>query len=148
MNIKVLSYSLTILACFVLLAINFQPHQTNYASAVSASLGLNVDQDDVNSDMEENVDKPTLTRGPYTQMATPKNVIVKWRTSRKVPGVLRYGLDPKNLDHRVNVPAPTTGHAVRVDGLTPDTKYYYAIGATTETLAGGKKKTDACLGLG
>src|SRR5262245_3332829 len=37
---------------------------------------------------------PNLLRGPYLQMATPTNVIVRWRTAEPSSSVVRYGPTP------------------------------------------------------
>jgi len=80
---------------------------------------------------------PTVTRGPYLQMGTPTSVVVRWRTSAQSDSSVCYGTDPLNLSPCVDVGTTTTEHSVTVSGLTPDTRYYYSIGTTTQVLAGG-----------
>jgi hypothetical protein len=79
----------------------------------------------------------TVTRGPYLQMGTPSGVTVRWRTGAATNGRVRYGTDPATLTANADNPVSTTEHEVALTGLAPDTRYYYSIGTTTETLAGG-----------
>jgi hypothetical protein len=78
----------------------------------------------------------SLTRGPYLQMGTTSDVIVRWRTSVATDSSVRYGDAPGNLTLTVGDPTPTTEHRVTVTGLLADTRYYYAVGSTSQTLAG------------
>jgi hypothetical protein len=79
----------------------------------------------------------TVTRGPYLQMGTPTSVVVRWRTDAPSNSRVRYGTDPANLTDFADHTTVTTEHEVTVSGLTPNTPYYYAIGTTTQPLAGG-----------
>ena len=79
----------------------------------------------------------TVLRGPYLQSGTPTSVIVKWRTGSTADSVVRYGLDPGSLTLTETVAGSRTEHAVTVSGLSPDTKYFYSIGTSAATLAGG-----------
>jgi hypothetical protein len=78
-----------------------------------------------------------LTRGPYLQMGTASSVVVRWRTSGPSDSQVRYGTDPSSLIWAANQASPTTEHEVTVSPLSPNTRYYYAVGSTTQTLAGG-----------
>lgn len=80
---------------------------------------------------------PTVTRGPYLQTGTPTGVIVKWRTDFASDSVVRYGLTPGNLNQSATASPLTTEHEVQLSGLTPDTRYYYSIGSSSATQAGG-----------
>ena len=79
----------------------------------------------------------SLTRGPYLQRGAPTGVVVRWRTASATDGQVRYGTDPAELADFVDDPALTAEHAVALGGLSPETKYYYSAGTSTETLAGG-----------
>lgn len=78
-----------------------------------------------------------LLRGPYLQLGTPTNVTIKWRTDVPTDSQVRYGLDVNAPSDTAIVPEATTEHEVRLDSLTPDTKHFYSVGSTEETLAGG-----------
>ena len=63
-------------------------------------------------------------RTPYLQMGSPTSMTVAWRTTSATEGSLCFGRDIANLDRRVTGPTQTD-HALRADGLTPNTRYYY-----------------------
>ncbi len=80
--------------------------------------------------------KTNLTRGPYLQKATPSSIVLRWRTSKKVNTIVKYGTDVTNLSQTVTVPGDTTEHLATLTGLSPYTKYYYSIGFKDTTLQG------------
>ncbi len=43
------------------------------------------------------VAEPTITRGPYLQMASPHSMIVRWRTSEATNSIVQFGLIPKGV---------------------------------------------------
>lgn len=86
---------------------------------------------------EDQAVTPNVTRGPYLQMGTPSSIVVRWRTDVPSDSRVRYGTTSGNLDSVANDGALTTEHSVRLTGLTPRTKYYYSIGTSTATIAGG-----------
>ena len=78
-----------------------------------------------------------LERGPYLQIGTPSSVIVKWRTDVSTESEVKYGPNPASLTMTASDAASTTEHEVLVSGLNADTTYFYSIGSSTVTLAGG-----------
>ncbi len=80
---------------------------------------------------------PTVVRGPYLQSGTPQSVIVRWRTDLPTSSRVAYGSAPGSLTGSATEATLVTDHIVRLSGLAPDTKYHYAVGSTTELLAGG-----------
>jgi PKD repeat protein len=78
-----------------------------------------------------------VTRGPYLQVGTPTSVVVRWRSDVALGSRVLYGDDPARLTFSVTDPTPTTEHSVTLTGLSPSTRYYYAVGSTTAVLAGG-----------
>jgi hypothetical protein len=78
-----------------------------------------------------------VTRGPYLQTGTPASVTVRWRTDVATDSRVRYGTTVGSLTSNADNPLPTTEHEVTVSGLTADTRYYYSIGTSSATLAGG-----------
>jgi acid phosphatase type 7 len=78
-----------------------------------------------------------LTRGPYLQNGTPTSLIVCWRTSVPLESQVRFGLNPNALNRQVLNEEVVTEHEVALSELLPDTKYYYSIGTSVETLASG-----------
>ena len=79
----------------------------------------------------------SLSRGPYLQQGTPSSVMVQWRTSAATDSRVRYGLAPGSLTFTTDNSASTTEHIVTLNALSADTRYYYSVGSTTQTLAGG-----------
>src|SRR6185503_7847470 len=79
-----------------------------------------------------------LTRGPYLQVGTPTGGIVRWRTDIAADGVVFYGTDPTNLNNVALQSTLTNEHVVQLSSLIPGTKYYYSIGSSARTLAGGQ----------
>jgi len=78
-----------------------------------------------------------VVRGPYLQSGTPTSVIVKWRTDAGSDSVVRYGLTPGDLDSPATASGVSTEHEVQITGLNPNTQYFYSIGSSGETQAGG-----------
>jgi 3',5'-cyclic AMP phosphodiesterase CpdA len=78
-----------------------------------------------------------LLRGPYLQSGTPSEITVRWRTDAPTESRVRFGLNPDSLNGEVVDGSPTAEHAVRLTGLTPDTRYYYAIVSGNTDLARG-----------
>lgn len=80
---------------------------------------------------------PRVTRGPYLQSGTVSSIIVRWRTDRAVESKVLFGPGPQQFSSEVVDPAPKTEHAVTLNDLQPDTRYYYAIASGSDFLAGG-----------
>lgn len=79
-----------------------------------------------------------VIRGPFLQMGTPTNILVRWRTDWFMTGRIAFGTNTNVLNRVAVENGQATEHAVRLDGLLPDTIYYYAIlDAMGEVLAGG-----------
>lgn len=80
-----------------------------------------------------------VIRGPYLQLATPTSLVVRWRTTTASDSVVRYGIEPGQLTSTATTVSAgaTTEHAVRLSGLTPHTRYFYAVGTSSAMLAGG-----------
>jgi len=103
---------------------------------------VNSTSSDLVMDMELNTQSNSggtvnVVRAPYLQSGTPNSIVVRWRTNIAANSRVRYGLDSANLSLSVENLSLTTEHVVPLSNLSPNTKYYYSIGTTTETLAGG-----------
>ena len=81
----------------------------------------------------------TLVRGPYLQSGTASSVIIKWRTDEATDSVVHYGPDPNSLTLSVSDSDSTTEHAVQLTGLSADMQYFYSVGTSSATLAGGDR---------
>lgn len=76
-------------------------------------------------------------RAPYLQMQSPDGITIHWQSAEPVRGVVRYGTAPGELDGQVAEPQATQEHALRITGLTPDTRYWYSVGSGEESDYGG-----------
>ena len=81
----------------------------------------------------------TVVRGPYLQSGTSSSVIIKWRTDEATDSLVRYGLAPDSLTLSATNSTSTTEHAVQLTGLSADVKYFYSVGTSSVTLAGGDR---------
>jgi len=79
----------------------------------------------------------SLKRGPYLQTGTPSGVTVRWRTNVATDSRVAYGDAPGNLTLVIQDPTMATEHEVAIGGLSADTRYYYAVGSSGQTLGGG-----------
>ncbi|MFN0317554.1 MAG: Calx-beta domain-containing protein [Burkholderiales bacterium] len=79
----------------------------------------------------------TVVRGPYLQSATPTSIVVRWRTSVATDSRVRYGASATSLTASAGSTVSATEHAVTLTGLAPATKYFYSVGSSTASLAGG-----------
>jgi Icc-related predicted phosphoesterase len=82
--------------------------------------------------------KTILLRGPYLQIATPTSMVIRWRTGDAVKSTVRYGYASAALDKMIVLNEPVTEHLVKIEGLTPKTKYYYSIGDSGGKLQGNE----------
>jgi hypothetical protein len=76
-----------------------------------------------------------VTRGAYLQKLTPGGVTVRWRTDIACNSTVQYGTG-LSYGNATSDAALTTEHLITLTGLAPATKYYYAIGTSTNTLQG------------
>lgn len=72
-----------------------------------------------------------LVRGPYLQMATSTSVVVRWRSTVASDSRVVFGTSTASLTGSATNASVTTEHQVALTGLTPSTRYFYAIGSTT-----------------
>lgn len=81
--------------------------------------------------------KPVLIRGPYLQCATPRSMLIRWRTDASARSRVRYGLSPDAMTSLSDDSSLVTEHRVLLKGLTPGTRYYYMVGGIKDTLSTG-----------
>ncbi|MDZ7661005.1 metallophosphoesterase family protein [Thiohalophilus sp.] len=77
-------------------------------------------------------------RGPYLQMPAPTAITLRWQAAEPVHAEVRYGTDPRQLSQRRETGQLSEEHELRLSGLTPDTRYYYAIYHDGERVHGGE----------
>jgi hypothetical protein len=79
-----------------------------------------------------------IIKGPEIDRADSYLTIISWTSNNPGGspvhyGIVRYGTDPKNLDQtakspiRLNPSHPTTVFRVSINGLQPQTTYYYTV---------------------
>ncbi|WP_066511862.1 metallophosphoesterase [Rufibacter sp. DG15C] len=107
-------------------------HQ-NYASSSDISFDLEV----IGSGGTTTPQVPVLVRGPFLQKGSQTAMSVKWRTDIATESKVEVGTLLGNYPIEKSSTAKTTDHEVRVEGLLPQTKYYYRIGNTTHILQTG-----------
>ena len=81
----------------------------------------------------------TLVRGAYLNIGTPSSMIVRWRTDSTISTVdskIWYGtqLDTSTMMTLFDATLKTN-HEINITGLTAATKYFYAVGTSTEMLS-------------
>ena len=111
-------------------------------------LAVEIHQSSANSsDLSFNLELASasiVTRAPYLQIGTPPNaqtgtcsITVRWRTSVATDSVVRYGSSAAELTLQALNATSTTEHEVTLSGLAADTRYYYSVGSSAATHAGG-----------
>ena len=84
-----------------------------------------------------NLPAAELLRGPYLQMTTPTGATIRWRTDVASESIVFYGVNASNLHLIAGDFDPTTEHEIQLEGLEPESRYFYAIGSLDESLAAG-----------
>lgn len=78
----------------------------------------------------------SLTRGPYLQMGNKTGITIRWRTDIAAASKIELGT-VLGLYTKVKLdPSPVTEHIIRIDTLSPNTKYFYRVGTDTSILEG------------
>ncbi len=78
-----------------------------------------------------------LLRGPYLQNVSTTGVTFRWRTDGASDSRVWLGSTPGNLALVATESTARTNHEVRITGLQPGTRYYYAVGSAAGMLASG-----------
>lgn len=78
-----------------------------------------------------------VTHGPYLQTGTEHSVVVCWYTDVPTDSRVAYGPNVGALNSMVDDVELVTDHFVLVDGLDAGTEYFYSVGTSNGTLAGG-----------
>ncbi|MCA9638103.1 MAG: metallophosphoesterase family protein, partial [Myxococcales bacterium] len=81
-----------------------------------------------------------LDRGPYLHQTTATSTIVVWRSADDSTGEVRFGTAPELLDGSVVSGVVGRQHEVKLSGLQPATRYYYAVISDGAMVAGGDAK--------
>lgn len=81
--------------------------------------------------------EPSLVRRPYLQKGTPTSMTFCWRTDFATDTALYCGVSPDQLIKVAENSSLVVDHVVTLNGLQPSTTIYYAVGTTSQMLAGG-----------
>ncbi len=81
--------------------------------------------------------RPLVVRGPYLQIGTSSNVVIRWRTGIATDSRVSYGTNSANLSSSVDDSAMGVDHELTVENLSAGTKYFYAVGGSAGVLEGG-----------
>lgn len=69
-----------------------------------------------------------VTLGPYLQKVTQTGIVVRWWTDdTTTTAKVMYGTDPNNLNLTATDATLSSRHSVSIGGLSPYTRYYYAL---------------------
>ncbi|MBT3267892.1 metallophosphoesterase family protein [Candidatus Poribacteria bacterium] len=77
-----------------------------------------------------------VTRGPYLQIGTPTSIVVRWHTDEATDSRVTYGAALGEMGNEADDASVTTEHEVNITDLLPATKYHYAVGDQSASLAG------------
>jgi hypothetical protein len=72
-------------------------------------------------------------RTVYLQQLGTDTVTLHWQSGEAEVGEVRFGTSAAGMDQMQREAQTTTRHAVRLPDLRPDTRYWYSVGATSET---------------
>jgi len=79
-----------------------------------------------------------ITNGPVAEYVSDSNCTIGWST--RVPGsmTLRYGTDPTKMKQTAEAVESKEGpnYHVRLDGLSPNTRYYFRVLNAGEPISG------------
>ncbi len=121
-------YSTTLPTSMFVAGNNIIAVEIHQAAATSSDLFFDMEMIGVNSIVG------TLTRGPYLQMGNETGVTIRWKTDNPTNSRVTWGTVFGTYPNTVDDAVITTDHIVRINGLSPDSKYFYTIGSTTQTL--------------
>jgi PKD repeat protein len=81
---------------------------------------------------------PALTRGPYLQNTSATSTTIVCKTSSDGALTLRYGLQQgPPWQYEASSPSGST-HVITLQGLQPDTRYFYELAAGTAVISSGR----------
>ncbi len=94
-----------------------------------------------------------ITQGPELEIARANLAIIRWTTNNPGGtdvhyGIVHYGTNPNDLSRTAKNPIhlnrnhPDTIFRVRIDGLSPQTTYYYTIASEEATGTNDGVKSD------
>lgn len=126
-----------IITVFMLVSAKVNLKELSGINIILSTASINRDEifiDNNADDKFSTLPPPVLTRGPYLQIGTQTSIIIRWRTEIAENSRVRWGTVLGTYPNTVDSATSTTEHIVQITGLTADTKYWYTIGSSTQTL--------------
>ncbi len=77
--------------------------------------------------ISNNIFGQIITRGPYLQQVTSSSIIVRWRTDLPTDSKINFGQSLNSKSNSAKDTENTTEHILKLDGLKPDSQYFYEI---------------------
>ncbi len=79
-----------------------------------------------------------ISNGPVAEYVSDSNCTIGWSTRVSGTMTVRYGTDPAKMTQTKEAVEDKDGrnHHVRLDGLTPDTRYYFRVVNDGEAISG------------
>lgn len=126
-------------------------HRRLLLLAVTTSASVVLTQAQIQAQIQDQILPPAkraasvhIIQGPSLESVRDNQAIITWTSNNPGGtdehfGVVHYGTDPKNLSEtakshiRLNQNHPDTVFRVRVDGLKPQTTYYYTVDSMQAT---------------
>src|SRR5688500_16136254 len=96
--------------------------EVHQANATSSDIAFDMQLEGLTTSVQ-----PTLTRGPYMNMATQSSIIIRWRTDLATDSKVSFGTTAGSLTQSVTDNTQTTDHIVQLTGLDNVTKYVYSV---------------------
>ncbi len=78
-----------------------------------------------------------VIRGPYLQQNHAAGITLRWRTNQPTDSVVWTGTTQGALSIAGSNGTVTTEHEIALSGLPADTKYFYAVGSTSDGMLAG-----------
>lgn len=75
-----------------------------------------------------------ITRGPYLQVISTNSTNIRFRTDLDSKPNILIGKTPTNLSRTIKQAITGKEHELKIDSLTPNTRYFYKIVTATQTL--------------
>lgn len=76
-------------------------------------------------------------RSVYLQMQAPEAITLRWDSKEPYVGVVHYGGQAGQLEQKAVEASAVTEHELRLEGLRPDTRYWYSVGSDQQVQHGG-----------
>jgi hypothetical protein len=75
-----------------------------------------------------------ISRGPYLQMGTSSSIMIKWRTDVPCESKIIFGKEFNKLNNSISDNVNKITHALTLNNLEPNTKYFYTLATNNTTL--------------